>query len=151
MTWEPLWSGPRKGPEWIEYSNGHPVAVLLGLKTVISGEDEMSFSLGETPAPNPNGGVHGGLLAAALDHALAVTAMLAMPDDSLPNTAGMNVQYLRPAMPPLDIRARVTRAGKALVFVRAEVLSSDGKLSATSDGTFAIMDPAAVTNRQSPD
>ena len=148
MTWEPIWSGPRSGPEWIEYCNGHPVADLLGLETLTSGEDEMTFSLGSTPAPNPNGGVHGGLLAAALDHALAVTAMLAMPDHGLPNTAGMNVQYLRPAMPPLDIRARVTRAGRALVFVRAEVLSSDGKLAATSDGTFAIMDPDVVTNRQ---
>jgi uncharacterized protein (TIGR00369 family) len=138
MTWNPMWSGPRSGPAWIDYCNAHPVAVLLGLETASVAADEMTFTLGPTPAPNPNGGVHGGLLAAALDHALAVTAMLAMPHDGMPNTAGMNIQFLRPAMPELELRGRVTRGGKALVFVRGDVLSQ-GRLAATADATFAIM------------
>lgn len=149
MTWNPIWSGPRSGSAWIEYCNGHPVAVMLGLETVASGDEQMSFTLASPPAPNPNGAVHGGLLAAALDHALAVTAMLVMPDDGLPNTAGMNVQFLRPAIPPLELRARVTRGGKALVFVRAEVYGRDGRLSATSDATFAVMTPEQITSRGS--
>lgn len=104
----------------------------------------MTLSLPHPPAPNPNGAVHGGLLAAALDHALAVTAMLAMPDDGLPNTTAMNVQYLRPAIPPLELEARVTRGGRGLVFARAEVYDRDRRLCATSDGTFAVVTPDRV-------
>jgi uncharacterized protein (TIGR00369 family) len=147
MKWNPAWSGPRLGPDWIDYCNEHPVAVMLGLETLKSGEDEILFELASPPAPNPNGAVHGGLLAAALDHALAVTAMLAMPDDALPNTAGMNVQYLLPAMPPLALRARVTRGGRALVFTRAEVYNRDQRLCATADGTFAIVTPDRLEAR----
>jgi uncharacterized protein (TIGR00369 family) len=148
MTWNPIWSGARSGPAWIEYCNGHPVAELLGLEATAAEEAEMTFRLRVPPAPNPNGSVHGGLLAAALDHVLAVTAMLAMPDDGLPSTAGMNVQFLRPALPALELRGRVTRGGKTLVFARAEVLDRDGQLCATSDGTFAVVTPQRVTTRR---
>ena len=144
MPWDPIWSGPRSGADWVEYCNDHPVAVLLGLTTVRSGERAMTFSLPQPPAPNPNGAVHGGLLAAALDHALAVTAMLAMPDDGLPNTTAMNVQYLRPAYPPLELEARVTRGGRRLVFTRGEVYDRQRRLCATSDGTFAVITPDRV-------
>jgi len=147
VTWNPIWSGPRTGPAWIDYCNGHPVAALLGLQAVACTADAMTFTLGPTPMPNPNGGVHGGLLAAALDHALAVTAMLAMPDDAMPNTTGINVQFLRPAMPTLELRSRVTRGGKALVFVRADVLSGE-RLAATADATFAVLSPDRVSLRQ---
>ena len=147
MPWDPIWIGPRSGPKWIEYCGDHPVAVLLGLKAVELRERDMTFSLPEPPAPNPNGAVHGGLLAAALDHVLAVTAMLAMPNDGLPNTTAMNVQYLRPALPPLKLRATVTRGGRALVFARAEVYDRDGRLCATSDGTFAVVTPDRVISR----
>jgi uncharacterized protein (TIGR00369 family) len=147
MSWDPVWTGPRVGPAWITYCNGHPVAELLGLKTVASREGVMEFTLSGTPAPNPNGAVHGGLLAAALDHVLAVTAMQAMPDDGLPNTAGMNVQFLRPAMPTLKLHGSVSRAGRSLVFVRAEVYCRDDRLSATADGTFAIVTAGSVTPR----
>src|SRR5437870_1888730 len=70
MSWNPMWCGPRAGSAWIDYCSGHPVAVLLGLEAVTCTADEMTFTLGPTPMPNPNGGVHGGLLSAAPDHAL---------------------------------------------------------------------------------
>jgi len=148
MSWNPVWSGPRRGSAWIDYCNGHPVAELLGLMTTEAGDDQMRFSLSSPPAPNPNGAVHGGLLAAAFDHVLAVTAMLAMPDDGLPSTAAMNVQFLRPALPELALRGWVTRGGKSLVFVRGEVRDRDGELCATSDATFAVTTPQQVTTRR---
>jgi hypothetical protein len=41
----------------------------------------------------------------------------------------------------------VTRGGKALVFVRGEVLSH-GRLAATADATFAIMTADRVSMRR---
>src|SRR6516225_1889912 len=102
--WDPIFRGARRGPGWIEYCNGHPASRLVGLRAVADDADGMTFELDDVPAPNPNGSVHGGLLAAALDNVLAITAMTAMPEDALPNTAAIGVRYLRPAIAPLQIR-----------------------------------------------
>lgn len=148
MTWKPIWNGPRSGDEWLEYCNGHPASKVVGLTAIHAEADAMQFRLADAPAMNPNGSVHGGMLAAALDNALAQTAMIGMPDSGLPNTAGMNVQYLRPAMPPLDIVIRVTRGGRRMVFVRAEVFTKGDVLCATADGTFAVVEPEHVALRK---
>ncbi len=100
----------------------------------------MRFSLAAGSALNPNGAVNGGILAAALDHVLATAALLAMPGGCLPNTANLNVQYLRPAFAPLDLVAAVTKTGGSLVFAAAEVYDGDGVVCATSDGTFVVLD-----------
>ncbi len=147
MTWDPIWNGPRSGDVWLEYCNEHPAAKAVGLTAVHTDGQVMRFRLSHAPAMNPNGSVNGGLLAAALDNALAQTAMTGMPDDGLPNTAGMNVQYLRPAIPSLDILVRVTRGGRRMVFVRAEVFTKGDVLCATADGMFAVVTPEHVALR----
>jgi uncharacterized protein (TIGR00369 family) len=148
MPWDPMWNGPRTGDAWLEYCNEHPASKVVGLTAVQTDGQAMRFRLVEAPAMNLNGSIHGGMLAAALDNALAQTAMTGMPDDGLPNTAGMNVQYLRPAIPPLDILVRVTRGGRRMVFVRAEVFTKRDVLCATADGTFAVVKPDHVAPRQ---
>jgi len=151
MPWDPIWNGPRSGDAWLEYCNEHPAAKMMGLKAVDTDGQVMRFRLPHAPAMNPNGSVHGGMLAAALDTALAQTAMTGMPDDGLPNTAGMNLQYLRPAMPPLDILVHVTRSGRQMVFARAEIFTKGDVLCATADGTFAVVAPKHVALREDSD
>ena len=147
MSWDAIWTGPRSGEAWLEYCNEHPAAKAMGLTSVKTDGQEMRFLLAHAPAMNPNGSVNGGMLAAALDTALAQTAMTGMAEDGLPNTAGMNLQYLRPAIPPLDIVVRVTRGGRRMVFARAEIFTNGDVLCATADGTFAVVDPEHVRLR----
>jgi uncharacterized protein (TIGR00369 family) len=117
----------------------------MGLVCTEAGPDSATTILATPPLPNPNGSVHGGMLAAALDQTLALASLRVMPAGSLPNTTNMHVQYLRPALAPLTIRARVMKIGQAMIFVRAEVEDREGRVCTTGDATFAVIDAGHAT------
>lgn len=120
----------------------------MGLMCTGAHDAETEFRLDGTSLPNPNGSVHGGVLAAALDQALAIATMRTMEVGFLPNTATMNVQYLRPALPPLRLCSRVTKPGRAITFAHAEVYARDGRLCATADGSFAMIAAAEAMRKR---
>jgi uncharacterized protein (TIGR00369 family) len=132
-------------PAWKAWADGHPVSAAIGLVCTETGSDCVTAVLAAPPLPNPNGSVHGGMLAAALDQVLAYASLRVMPRGSLPNTTNMHVQYLRPALAPLTIRARVMKTAAAMVFVRAEVEDRDGRICTTGDATFAVLDAVRAT------
>src|SRR4051794_26656489 len=143
--WTPHPPADRTSPAWKAWADGHPVSVAIGLRCTDAGADEVTMTLVKPPLPNPNGSVHGGMLAAALDQALAFASLRVMPAGSLPNTTNMHIQYLRPALAPLTLRARVMKVGQAMIFVRAEVEDRERRICTTGDATFAVVDAGHAT------
>ncbi|HEX6388095.1 MAG TPA: PaaI family thioesterase [Solirubrobacteraceae bacterium] len=143
--WNPHPPLDRTSAAWRTWADGHPVSVAMGLVCADADADSVTMTLAEPPLPNPNGSMHGGMLAAALDQALAFASLRAMPDGALPNTASMHVQYLRPALAPLTLRARVMKTGQAMIFVRGEVEDREGRVCTTGDATFAVIEAGHAT------
>jgi len=144
-VWTPIPPSDLTSPEWKAWADGHPVSAAIGLVCVDAGADAVTMRLAAPPLPNPNGSVHGGMLAAALDQTLAYASLRVMPAGSLPNTTNMHIQYLRPALAPLTIHARVLKIGQAMIFVRAEVEDREGRVCTTGDATFAVIEAGHAT------
>ena len=147
-SWNPIPPTDRSSEKWRAWANSHPVSTAMGLVLTEVGEDNATFSLEGATLPNPNGSLHGGVLAAALDQVLAVAVLRTMPAGYLPNTATMSIQYLRPAMTPLRLHSWVTKSGRGLAFSNAAVDDRDGHLCATADGAFAVVDAGFATSRR---
>jgi uncharacterized protein (TIGR00369 family) len=145
--WTPNPPADLTSPAWKSWADGHPVSAAMGLVCTDADADSVTMTLAEPPLPNPNGSVHGGMLAAALDQALAYASLRVMPAGSLPNTTNMHIQYLRPALAPLTIRARVMKIGQAMIFVRAEVDDREGRVCTTGDATFAVIEANHATRK----
>ena len=143
--WNPNPPTELSSPAWKAWADGHPVSAAMGLVCTDADADSVTMRLAKPPLPNPNGSVHGGMLAAALDQALAFASLRVMPAGSLPNTTNMQIQYLRPALAPLTIHARVMKIGQAMIFVRAEVEDREGRVCTTGDATFAVIDAGHAT------
>ena len=90
---------------------------------------------------NPLGLVHGGLCAAMLDVALAMSGSFRpAPDDLLPGlTLSITLQYLTSLQLEDGFamaKARRTGGGKLIFFAEGEVLAPDGRIIATATGVF---------------
>ena len=90
---------------------------------------------------NPLGIVHGGLFAAMLDVALAMSGSFRpAPDDLLPGlTLSITLQYLTSLQLEDGFamaKARRTGGGKLIFFAEGEVLAPDGRIIATATGVF---------------
>ncbi len=90
---------------------------------------------------NPLGLVHGGLHAAMLDVALAMTGSFSpAPDDLLPGlTLSLTLQYMEPLKLEDGFaiaKARRTGGGKSIFYAEGTVLAPDGRLIATATGVF---------------
>ena len=85
---------------------------------------------------NPNGAVHGGLLATMID--VAMGTAVATTGGQSPVTVSLAVTYLEPGRPGrLEARARVLKRGKRLMVVEAEVVQ-EGDVVADALGTFSV-------------
>ena len=113
-----------------------------GLKIIEWRDGNASLSVDLVPGHlNPLGLVHGGLHAAMLDVALAMTGSFSpAPDDLLPGlTLSLSLQY----MAPLKLEdgfamaeARRTGGGKSIFYAEGRVLAPDGRLISTASGVF---------------
>lgn len=98
-----------------------------------------SFQMQECPVtPNPNGSVHGGVLAAIIDDAVGCVFMSVADEDVLPATATLTIDYLRPAFAPLRFDARVPSSGRSLVHCDVAVHGADGKLASRARAIMAV-------------
>ena len=85
---------------------------------------------------NPNGAVHGGVLATMID--VAMGTAVATTGGQSPVTVSLTVTYLEPGRAGrLEARARVRKRGKRLMVVEAEVVQ-DGDVVADALGTFSV-------------
>jgi uncharacterized protein (TIGR00369 family) len=144
VTWADPLPGARasRGLSGREYLEGiirgtfsrPPIAVLLGLVLEEVEEGRAVFSV--TPAEyhyNPNGLVHGGLLATVLDSALGCAVHSTLPRGMGYATLELKVNYLRAVTSrtgPLRCEAHVVHAGRRAALAEGAVADSEGRLYA---------------------
>ncbi|MGY4101858.1 PaaI family thioesterase [Nocardia sp. R16R-3T] len=133
---------------WKQWAEALPVSQQLGLRCVRLEAGELIATLASSPWPlNPNGAVHGGLIAAGADHCFGIVAVNALDGSATPATATLSVDYLRPGFAPLTFEATVDRRGRTLVFITVMVRSADGRVCARVGGTMAL----SATREPGPD
>ncbi len=85
----------------------------------------------------PYGLLHGGAIASLIDTATAFAVVSVLPEDEKATTVDLILQYLRPhTAGTITCTAKITRAGKRLLFVAAEVVNEENKLIATALSTY---------------
>ena len=125
---------------WLNQSGGFNT--VNGLKIVEWKDGNASLRVDLVPEHlNPLGVVHGGLYAAMLDVALAMSGSFRpAPDDLLPGlTLSLTLQYLKTLWLGDGFavaEARRTGGGKMIFFAEGEVLAPDGSIIATATGVF---------------
>lgn len=132
---------PRGGTEaeWRAWADGLPVLSNFGVRCVAFERGRVSFELRESRFPaNPNGSIHGGVIAAILDDAAGCVFMSVADEDTLPATASLTIDYLRPAFTPLRVETQVTSAGRSLIHCEAAVSGADGKLANRARAIMAV-------------
>jgi uncharacterized protein (TIGR00369 family) len=87
---------------------------------------------------NPNGLVHGGLLATVLDSALGCAVQATLPRGVRYATLELKVNYLRPVLRDtgtLRCEARVVHAGRRTALAEGRVADAGGRLYAHGTAT----------------
>lgn len=130
--------------EWLAWAAISPGSTALRIVPTCVDLDGARLYLDESATPlNPNGAVHGGMVAAICDQAISLAVMRQMPAGRAIVTGTLNVEYLRPAIPRLEVTAWVDRITRSLVFARAEVRSA-GSLAALGTGTFVPVEEGSL-------
>ena len=114
-----------------------PYLKLLGIELVELSEDRAVMSLAmKDELRQPYGLLHGGATASLIDTATAFAVINALGGEKA-TTVDLTVQYLRPhTAGKIVCTAKITRAGKCLLFLSAEVVNEEGKLVATAVSTY---------------
>lgn len=124
---------------WPGWASRLPVSIAMGLVCESVSPGRAVLKMAESPWPtNPNGAVHGGLVAAAADQAGGVVAISVLGEGALPATATLTAQFLRPAFAGLTFDCKVIRGGRRVVFVEIEVSDRDGRLCTKFTGTWSV-------------
>ena len=115
-----------------------PYLQLLGIEAV---ELEIGKAVFKLPMREklrqPYGLLHGGATASLIDTAMAFAVVSVLLEDEKATTVDLTVQYLRPHTDGAVVcTATVTRAGKRLLFLSAEVVNEENKLVATALSTY---------------
>lgn len=138
MTLETI---PHDPSDWERASpHGPHVVRTLGWRVVAfdAGTTTVAWEAGEEHSfPGPGGPVvHGGLLAALLDNALASAAYTLTGPAAVYLTADLHVQMLRSARPGLlTARAEVVRSGRTAAFCTGRITDAADRLLATATAT----------------
>jgi uncharacterized protein (TIGR00369 family) len=125
--------------DWREWAENLPVSRVMGLVCEVAEEGHVRAVLTDAHWPlNPNGSVHGGMVAAWADHCFGLVASTALGPGQVPATATLAVEFLRPALPPLTFDARIDRAGRSLAFISVDVYDRAERLCGKVVGTMSI-------------
>ncbi len=115
------------------------ITKLFGIEPISVGPEPGMVEIAYHPDHrmiNPRGDVQGGIVAALLDNAMA-RALAALNDGKvIAATVDMNVSFLRPVKPGrVTSKGRVTRQGRTIAFLEAELFDTDGTLLARGTST----------------
>lgn len=115
-----------------------PYLKLLGIELVEFGAETAVMSLAmKDDLRQPYGLLHGGATASLIDTTMAFAVINSLEKNEKATTVDLSVQYLRPhADGTITCTAKITRAGKRLIFLSAEVANEAGKLVATAVSTY---------------
>jgi uncharacterized protein (TIGR00369 family) len=115
-----------------------PFAKLLGIKldSVEPGLASLSLEIREDFKQNA-GVVHGGVIAALIDSAMAFAIVPLLKPDETTTTVDLTISYLRPLRSGTAVAtAKVLRAGGRLIVLSADLVDSEGNLAATALSTY---------------
>ena len=126
-----------------------PFVQLIGLELVELKIGEAILRLDmRDELRQPYGLLHGGATASLIDTATAFAILGDLDEGERASTVDLTIQYLRPHTDgAITCRAHVTRAGKRLIFVAAEVANAEGKLVATALSTYTKVEEVAGSCR----
>ena len=85
---------------------------------------------------NSRGEVHGGAIATLVDAAMSQAVRSTVALDARVATISMTINYLAPGVGDLLGRGTVTRGGRSLSFVEAEVTDASGNVVCRATATF---------------
>lgn len=112
---------------------------MFGMKVAKLRPGRATLTLDTRPRHSHPQGVHGGVLAALADTALAMAIFTRLPPAAWISTVEMKINYLAPHQRGrLRADARVLRQGKRLAVGEVEIRNSAGKLVAKSLLTYSI-------------
>ncbi|MCG7632813.1 PaaI family thioesterase [Gordonia McavH-238-E] len=124
---------------WLSWATNVPASLAMGLVCVSTGLSRTVMTMAESAWPlNPNGSVHGGLVAAAADQVGGVAAVAACGEGAFPATATLTAHYLRPALPGLTFEGKLIRRGKRILFIDIDVTDRHGALCTKFSGTWSV-------------
>lgn len=125
--------------KWLGWATNLPASLAMGLVCVSTGPSRTVMTMAQSAWPlNPNGSVHGGLVAAGADQAGGVAAVAACGEGAFPATATLTAQYLRPALPGLTFDCRLIHGGKRMLFIDIDVTDRNGTLCTKFSGTWSV-------------
>ena len=114
-----------------------PFAEFLGIRIVELQPGLARLALDERPElRNSHGGIHGGVVSALADVALAVAAIARDGHCHGAFTIDLSVSFVGPGNGILVAEGRCLRAGRSLAFSEGEVRDAAGELVAKAIGSF---------------
>ena len=123
----------------------------LALRARLLARDPNGIRLGFEPGHEflqGNGAIQGGIVATMLDFAVAFASFASLPAGRTVVTASMTIGFQSAVRPvPLTATGIVERAGRRLIFARAQLESaSDGMLLASASAVMSVLDTAMRSN-----
>ncbi len=119
-----------------------PCAILLSLDILEADRENGRVKIAFMAKPefcNASGNIQGGFLAAMLDDCMGPAVLIATDAKFYPSTIDINVQFLAPAKSGQLIgKGRVTKIGKTIGFVEAELEDASGSLIARATASVRI-------------
>lgn len=86
-----------------------------------------------------HGNIHGGIIATAVDTALAVAVNEAIGEEKKAVTVELKVNYLLPVDSDIWAYANLVKVGRRLLTGTVEVLDSENNIVAIGSGTFSLI------------
>ncbi|WP_327241825.1 PaaI family thioesterase [Streptomyces sp. NBC_01320] len=125
--------------EWRTWADTLPLAAGFDVRCICLAPGSGEFVVESSPiSVNPNGAVHGGVVAAVIDHALGVVCVRMVHAGDGVATASLNIDYYRPCVLPMRLSVSVQRSGRTVVFARVQVTGADGELYAEASGVMSV-------------
>jgi uncharacterized protein (TIGR00369 family) len=116
-----------------------PVSELIGFRMTEASEGRIVMEMEiEHHHTSPPGSAHGGVLVDIADAAMGCAYGTLLDGDDAWTTVELKINFLRPALPGMKIRAdaHVVNAGRTLALTECDVLSEEGKLLARASSTL---------------
>lgn len=124
-------------------TNAPPALRTLGGEVLEFNEDKntatIKYNAGQALC-NPDGGIQGGFICGMLDAAMANAVFCMLGELAIVATLEIKVSYLEVTRQgELFARGAITRTGKTITFLEAELRDADGKLLATASSTARVI------------
>lgn len=130
----------------------HPFGDLLGLEVVTQGEDVSASRCTIEITPrlhNPNGVVHGGVIATLADTGMALALQPSLKPGEICATIDISLTYFKPTTSGvLTCTTKVVNRGKRIAHLESWVFCGEQRV-ARAIGNFSILVPSAAATSAS--